>query len=73
MTEQIQISRELVEAAPGPGKCVSRKQQYSGDGLKRIETRIRTVMPRSADRAITWRWSGNRHTSECTIRSTATM
>ena len=42
MAEEIRISRELVEEAPGPGKCVSRAQAYVGEGLKRIETRRRT-------------------------------
>ncbi len=39
MTAQVAITRELLEEAPGPSKCVSRSQAYVGNGLRRMETR----------------------------------
>ena len=38
MTE-IKITREVIEKAPGPSKCVSRNQSYVGKGLRRVESR----------------------------------
>ncbi len=36
---EIKITREVYEKAPGPSKCVSRRQSYVGKGLKRVESR----------------------------------
>ena len=56
MTSGISVTREVVETAPGPGKCVSRWQAYAGDRVRRMERR--SITSESDDR---WRADAYRY------------
>jgi hypothetical protein len=72
-----EVRRELFEAAPGPGKCVSRSQNYIGSGLTRVERRSVTsesdyanelYARRSEDNGRSWSPWENVHAAEYRTR-----
>ncbi len=73
----VRITKEIIEHSPGPNKSVSRRQRYTGNGLKRID--IRSITSESDysnesyrrfsdDNGVTWSDWEDVHTGEYIVK-----